>query len=255
MSIHLEDVFYSIGDVQILNGVSIEIIEGEFLTVLGPNGSGKSSLMKVLAGDITPQKGKVIFDGIELKKINISKRAQVRSVMSQSQQIIYDYSVRDIVEMGWISSLNDAYEKDFYIALEEISKKCEIKDILNRRFNSLSGGEQRKVHFARTLIQLNNINQKNKYMFFDEPTANLDISHELNFMNILREKANEGFGIFLILHDLELAYNFSDKIAFMKEGKIMYHGEPNSIYENDILTQIYDVPIYFNKVENKLKYY
>ena len=177
-------------------------------------------------------------------------------MMSQTQNIVYDFDVREIIEMGWLESSIDQANGHLENAIRSISNECGIDHLLKRKFNSLSGGEQRMVHFARTLLQSNGL-QKNlqKYIFFDEPTANLDIKRELNILNVIRKKAKEGFGIFVVLHDLNLAYNFSDRIILIKDGKINKMGDPNDVFEDEILSEVYEVPVYFDKDIGRIKYY
>ena len=256
MTIEVNRISYQINNFSILRDVSLEIKGGEILSIIGPNGSGKSTLMKVLAGDIIPDSGSVIINGKNLNDIEISSRAIVRSMMSQTQNIVYDFDVREIIEMGWLESSIDQAKGHFENAIKLISNECGIGHLLKRKFNSLSGGEQRMVHFARTLLQSNGL-QKNlqKYIFFDEPTANLDIKRELNILNVIRKKAKEGYGIFVVLHDLNLAYNFSDRIILIKDGKISKMGDPNDVFDDDILSEVYEVPVYFDKDIGRIKYY
>ena len=256
MTIEVNRISYKINNFSILRNVSLEIKGGEILSIIGPNASGKSTLMKVLAGDIIPDSGSVIINGKNLNDIEISSRAIVRSMMSQTQNIVYDFDVREIIEMGWLESSIDQANGQFENAIKLISNECGIDHLLKRKFNSLSGGEQRMVHFARTLLQSNGL-QKNlqKYIFFDEPTANLDIKRELNILNVIRKKAKEGYGIFVVLHDLNLAYNFSDRIILIKDGKISKMGDPNDVFDDDILSEVYEVPVYFDKDIGRIKYY
>ena len=256
MTIEVNRISYKINNFSILRDVSLEIKGGEILSIIGPNGSGKSTLMKVLAGDIIPDSGSVIINGKNINDIEISSRAIVRSMMSQTQNIVYDFDVREIIEMGWLESSIDQANGQFENAIKLISNECGIDHLLKRKFNSLSGGEQRMVHFARTLLQSNGL-QKNlqKYIFFDEPTANLDIKRELNILNVIRKKAKEGYGIFVVLHDLNLAYNFSDRIILIKDGKISKMGDPNDVFDDDILSEVYEVPVYFDKDIGRIKYY
>tara|TARA_B100000212_G_scaffold339206_1_gene317138 strand:+ start:562 stop:993 length:432 start_codon:yes stop_codon:yes gene_type:complete len=137
------------------------------------------------------------------------------------------------------------------------SKECEILSLLDRRFNSLSGGEQRRVHFARTLIQLYNKIESNdkRFLILDEPTANLDLLHEIKLIRKLKEKADEGFGVLIVLHDLNIAYNFSDKIALINNGEIKYEGLPNEVLSDEILTSIYKMPIRVDKQNKRINYY
>ena len=257
MSIVVNSAFYSVKDFEIVKDISIEIMPGELLTVLGPNGSGKSTLLKLISGDITPTKGEIFIDSEPLKTISIRRRALKRSVMSQSQQIMYDFSVEDIIRMGWLNDLKNKSNFNFLNILKDISSECEISHLLNRSINNLSGGEQRRVHFARALIQLKNDlnNQDNKYMLLDEPTANLDISYELNLIKILKKEVSNGIGVFLILHDLNLALNFSDKIALLKEGRLVEFGQPKRIFNDKTLSKIYDTPISVDLISKRVNYY
>ena len=257
MSIVVNSAFYSVKDFEIVKDISIEIMPGELLTVLGPNGSGKSTLLKLISGDITPTKGEIFIDSEPLKTISIKRRALKRSVMSQSQQIMYDFSVEDIIRMGWLNDLKNKSNFNFLNILKDISSECEISHLLNRSINNLSGGEQRRVHFARALIQLKNDlnNQDNKYMLLDEPTANLDISYELNLIKILKKEVSNGIGVFLILHDLNLALNFSDKIALLKEGRLVEFGQPKRIFNDKTLSKIYDTPISVDLISKRVNYY
>ena len=255
MSIVVNSAFYSVKDFEIVKDISIEIMPGELLTVLGPNGSGKSTLLKLISGDIAPTKGEIFIDSEPLKTISIKRRALKRSVMSQSQHIMYDFSVKDIIRMGWLNDLKN--KSNFLNILKDVSSECKISHLLNRSINNLSGGEQRRVHFARALIQLKNDlnNQDNKYMLLDEPTANLDISYELNLIKILKKEVSNGIGVFLILHDLNLALNFSDKIALLKEGRLVEFGQPMRIFNDKILSKIYDTPISVDLISKRINYY
>ena len=256
MSIDINNISYSIKDLQILRDVSLTIKKNEVLSLLGPNGSGKSTLLKIISGDIKPQSGSVLFDKINLANINIVDRARIRSVMSQSQDIIYDFSVKEVIEMGWLEGKEFITEK-FDNALHKVGVECEILHLFDKSFNQLSGGEKRKVHFARTLIQMYNkdFETKSRYIMLDEPTANLDISHELQLINILKKKTLEGFGVFLILHDLNLAYHFSDKIALINKGEICAFGTPDDVFKENILTEIYGIDIKFDSATKKISYY
>ena len=257
MSIKVQNIFYEINNNQILKNVSLTIDTGKICSILGPNGSGKSTLVKLISGDIKPQNGFIFFNDRNLNDISIEDRAKIRSVMSQSQQIFFDFSVREIIEMGWIEE-NGMYSiSDINESLQKVAKECEVYSLLDRRFNNLSGGEQRRVHFARTLIQLyNKIELNNKrYLILDEPTANLDLLHELKLIKKLKAKANEGFGVLVVLHDLNIAYNFSDQIALINNGEILHKGLPDDVISEEILTSIYKMPIMVDKKNKRINYY
>tara|TARA_B100000927_G_scaffold22647_1_gene17214 strand:+ start:915 stop:1688 length:774 start_codon:yes stop_codon:yes gene_type:complete len=257
MSLNLESVSLKLDNRQILKDVSLEINEGEIVSVIGPNGAGKSTLLNVLTGDINPDSGEIFYDNKQLKQISIQERAFTRSVMSQMQTLVFNFSVKDVIEMGWLQRGNSDFSNNFSMAFENVTKECNVHNLIHRKFNSLSGGEQRRVHFARTLLQLWRPSESNdpRYLLLDEPTANLDLSSEMLLMNILKKRASLNVGILVILHDLNLASHFADKIAIIKDGEIMAFGEPEKIMEDAFLTSVYEVPIKVKHDPLRVHYY
>ena len=257
MSLSLKSVSLKLDNRQILKDVSLEINEGEIVSVIGPNGAGKSTLLNVLTGDISPDSGNTIYDNKQLNKISIQERAFTRSVMSQMQTLVFNFNVKDVIEMGWLQRGNSDFSSNFSMAFEAVTTECNVNNLVHRKFNSLSGGEQRRVHFARTLLQLWRPSQSNdpRYLLLDEPTANLDLSSEMLLMNILKARASSNVGILVILHDLNLASHFADKIAIMKDGEIKAFGKPEEIMTDDFLTSIYEVPIKVKYEPLRVHYY
>ncbi len=245
MSIKADSINIDLGDRSILNDVSIKIHQGEILSVIGPNGAGKSTLLKSLAGDIKPTSGAIHYDNKDISDVNIQERAFTRSVMSQLQAIAFDFSVKEIIEMGWIDRGESAYATEFENAVMDVVTKCGVKDLISRNFNTLSGGEQRRIHFARTLLQLWRPSDSSdpKYLLLDEPTANLDLTYEVKLLNIVKEAANDETGVMLVLHDLNLAAKFSDKIVLLDKGSVVKIGTPSEVLNSKILSKVYDIEI------------
>ena len=245
MSVRCESIDINLNKREILKNISIEVKEKEILSIIGPNGAGKSTLLKSLAGDINPTNGNIFYDGININQIDIQERAFTRSVMSQLQPIAFDFSVKDIVEMGWIDRGESKYADQFDDAVQEVILKCGVKDLIDRNFNTLSGGEQRRIHFARTLLQLWRPSNSSdpKYLFLDEPTANLDLTYEIKLLNIVKDVAQEGAGVILVLHDLNLAAKFSDKVAILKGGLLIDIGLPKDILKSTLLSDVYEIKV------------
>tara|TARA_Y100000766_G_scaffold112251_1_gene96201 strand:- start:568 stop:1347 length:780 start_codon:yes stop_codon:yes gene_type:complete len=254
MSIYSEKISLKYNDKSILEDINIEIKKGMILSILGPNGAGKSSLLNILSGDIESNIGNVFYDNTDIKNISIQERAFIRSVMSQNQPIVFDFSVRDIVEMGWLDKGNIRYSNNINNAIIGVLNDCEIAHLEKRKFNTLSGGEQRRVHFARSLIQLwrESGNKDSRYLMLDEPTSNLDLSHQIKLMNMLKKLANDGVGILLILHDLNLAFNFSDYIAIIKNGKLFAYDKPLNIINKNILEDVFELTFNVDIIDNKI---
>lgn len=254
MSIYSEKISLKYNDKSILEDINIEIKKGMILSILGPNGAGKSSLLNILSGDIESNIGNVFYDNTDIKNISIQERAFIRSVMSQNQPIVFDFSVRDIIEMGWLDKGNIKYSNNINNAIIGVLNDCEIAHLEKRKFNTLSGGEQRRVHFARSLIQLwrESDNKDSRYLMLDEPTSNLDLSHQIKLMNMLKKLANDGVGILLILHDLNLAFNFSDYIAIIKNGKLFAYDKPLNIINKNILEDVFELTFNVDIIDNKI---
>ncbi len=257
MSIKAESISIQFGQNQILNDVSIEIPEGEIIGIIGPNGAGKSTLLNILSGNLISSSGRVLYDGKLLDDISIQKRAFTRSVMAQTQPLVFDFSVREIIEMGWLQSAKVGYVMELNEAVKQISSACGVESILERKFNKLSGGEQRRVHFARTLLQLWRSWESKKpgYLLLDEPTANLDLSFEVLLMNILKERASMNYGVLIILHDLNLASRYCDKTAVLKDGKLISFGYTNEVLTENLLSEVYGLPIKIDQKSKIITYY
>ena len=257
MSIKAKNLSFAYSDKTILSDITLEVISGEILTVVGPNGSGKSTFLKLLSGDLQPTQGNIFYHEEPLQKISIMNLAKMRSVMTQSTQIIYDYTVREIIEMGWINQGFTTSLRDFNSALTEVSKKCDVDGLLDMKFNYLSGGEKKRVHFARTLLQIWNKDHdlKKKYILLDEPSSNLDLYRELQLIRVLQNEAKLGLGVLLIIHNLNLAMKYSNKIAVLNNGKIAYYGDNMGLIGNDLLSTVFNIPISVDKNLKGINFY
>ena len=257
MSISIDSVSLNINGANIIKDISFTMNPGELITILGPNGSGKSTLLRVISGDLLPTKGEVTIDNVPLSNMSFKTQALKRSVMSQSQQILYDYSVQEIIEMGWVDYADNGSVEIIKQKCIKVAEECFVDHLMKRNFNTLSGGEQRRVHFARTLLQIDHQYDsiENRYMFLDEPTANLDLLFELQLIRLLKAKAEKGIGVLLIIHDLNLASKFSDKIAILKKGKLSAFGEPFEVFKSKTLSDIFGLAMHVDLKTLKVTYY
>ena len=139
MSVEVKNLSWEVNSKKILDDISLSISSGEIITILGPNGAGKSSFLKIISGDLQCTEGQVYFDQSNLDDISIQDRSFIRSVMSQSQDVVYDFSTREIIEMGWLDRGISSYSEDFKKAIDQISEECSVKNLLEQSFNTLSG--------------------------------------------------------------------------------------------------------------------
>ena len=240
----------------IIDDVDVTIEVGQLSAVIGPNGAGKSTLLSGLAGDLAPSKGVVTIDDKPIKKFSPANLAKMRSVMYQSNNIVFDFLVEEILIMGWI---RDTFGRSPLAVktMVELAEICGVSNLLGRSFLTLSGGEKQRVQFCRALIQLWRPEGENgpRYLLLDEPTSSLDVSHELGVLRVLKELTEKETGILVVLHDLNLASYFSDNIYLMGGGRVIASGETPEVIRSETLSEVYVTPISVEERKGKLHVY
>lgn len=257
MTIKSHGISLLINGEKIISHLDLEIIPGEITAILGPNGAGKSTALKILAGDIQPSYGDVKYNNINLSEISIVERARLRSVMSQSQTVAFDFTTLEIIEMGWIHENNESYSFSYADALEEIINICDLHSLLFRRFNTLSGGEQKRVNFARILLQLwiPKTDNYSRYLLLDEPFTNLDIFHELKMLKIIKSYLSKNVGILIVLHDLNIARKLADNVTLMRDGRTIRQGPTDEVFQEDLLSKTFNTCVKVNDTSPKITFF
>ncbi|MBA59945.1 MAG: heme ABC transporter ATP-binding protein [Gammaproteobacteria bacterium] len=256
MTLSADELMVSRRGQNIIDGVDISLELGNLSAVIGPNGAGKSTLLSALAGDLEPTKGSITVDGKPIEHFSPSNLAKVRSVMYQSNNIVFDFLVEEILIMGWI---RDTFGRSPFAikAVSELAEICGVSELLGRSFLTLSGGEKQRVQFCRALVQLWRPDQEfgPRYLLLDEPTSNLDVSYELGVLEILKDMTEKETGVLVVLHDLNLASYFSDRIYLMNKGRVFACGEPSEVIRSDTLSDVYGTPISVEDRNGKLHVY
>ncbi len=233
MNIELDTVTYSIGSKIILKDVSLQINPGELHILLGRNGAGKSSLFKILTSEIAPTSGKILFFNKPLDGYTKKQIAKLRAVLSQETVVNFPYTAKEIVSFGRFPyDTSERENEDIRNSCIKRTSACHLEE---QNFYTLSGGEKQKIQFARVLTQL--WGNPPKFLFMDEPIASLDLPTQFQLLTICKELTKEGFGVFIILHDLNLASIFADKITILSSGKIRKSGEPLKILSPELIEE------------------
>ena len=244
--IDVKNITYSYDGVQnAVENIKFSVDQGEIISIIGPNGSGKSTILKCVSGYLSPQSGEVL---VHYKNINDYTAKEIAKAMSLIQQhfaLDYDFTVMQVVLMGrnpHIKRLQSESEEDYRIANDAL-KKAEIYHLKSRSITSLSGGEWQRMILARALCQQSSI------MLLDEPITGLDIKHQVNLMSIIAKLSKQSkISAVFVLHDLNLANHYSDRIILLHQGHVFKSGKPQEIITKENLEFVYETPI--NIIDN-----
>jgi len=240
MSIDIEGLSFAFGTTRVLKDISLSIEKGEFLALMGPNGSGKTTLLRCLMNYLTPKQGGVLVDAKPVHTMTDKEIAQLFAVVPQSSPTDFSFTAYEMVMMGRIphakSRLSSEKESDVK-AVREAMKRTGTWEFADREFAGLSGGERQRVIIARALAQDPQI------LLLDEPTVYLDITGQLEIMDLLRELNRSGLTIIAVMHDINLASRYCGKIALLHEGRLESHGTPQEVFTPENVMRIYDVEV------------
>ena len=243
MTIGCENISFSYGEKLVLDNISIQFEKGSLYGVLGPNGSGKTTFLKVLNGVLKSKYGKVKVDDKNIEKLTTREIAKKIAVVPQSTSINFDFSVKDIVMMGryaHVGRFSRESNEDRKI-VNEILRNLGLVELKNRSFKELSGGEQQKTIIARALAQ------QSKIILLDEPTTHLDINYQIELMELLKKYVKDGLIVIIVLHDINIATQFCDKIILIHQGEIKAFGNVENTITRDNIKSIYNVDVILRK--------
>lgn len=237
-----EKIYYRIGKKQILNGISAEFHPGEFNMILGPNGSGKSTFLKIFSGEVSGYEGSVLYNDHKISNLKKEELAKYRAVMSQQPELSFPLTVDEVVMMGRYPHFSFNPGKKDETICNEVMERMNLTEFKERNYLTLSGGEKQRVQYARVLAQVWEKPVSGfRYLFLDEPLASLDINYQQEFLQIARELAKEGIVLVAVMHDINLAIQFADKLFFLKEGELVDHGKPKEILTEDLIKKVFNI--------------
>jgi len=234
------------GSPWVLSNVSLQVRAGEMLGLVGPNGSGKTSLLKLLAKLMTPQQGGIVFHGKPLETLTPAEVARQLAFVPQDNQPSFAFSVAETVLMGrhphrsrsrWDYGFGWDSAEDCAIAWQAMTT-MDVVHLAERSVMDLSGGERQRTVIARALAQTPTV------LLLDEPTAFLDLQHQVEICSVLRSlKEERGLTIVMVSHDLNLASQYCDRIVMLKEGSVFAMGAPPEVLRPDALQAVYGVNV------------
>ena len=236
MMLEVKGLTFGYSEVPVLRDVNIKLVKGKVLGIIGPNGSGKSTLLKCINRILRPQSGKILLDGMDLNDMEIQDIAKRIGYVPQGNGRSFPATVFDTILLGRIPHITWRPGKKDMKMVAAVIEMLDMGDIAFREMNELSGGQKQKVTIGRALAQEPNL------LLLDEPTANLDLKHQLEVLSIVKDLAKDGISAMIAIHDLTLAARFCDSFVMLKKGKVFALGGPG-IFSPDNIQKVYDVKV------------
>jgi len=239
MKITTRDLTVFYGEIPAIRSVDLMINSGELVTLLGPNGSGKSTLLKCMGRALTPDRGTVFLNEQNVAHLSARKLATIIAAVEQEVQVAFDFTVREVVEMGrfpYLGRGESAGTRDKQ-AIQYALETTGIAALGSRNIHDLSGGEKQRVFLALALAQ------EPRVLLLDEPTSGLDIHYRLKIMDTVQQLSATGITVITAIHDLNLAANYSDRVVLLSGGTVVNVGGPEQVLTRENILKVFGVDV------------
>lgn len=243
------DVSYSIGGATLVDRASLALAGGEVVGLLGANGAGKSTFLKLVSGELVPASGAIKLHGRDVHGLKPRELADERAVVAQSSELSFSFTAREVVLLGATVPGFDIKMPALDAACSQAMRHVDIEHLAERSYPSLSGGERQRVQIARALCQLHSAERRSEkapVLLLDEPTSSLDIAHQRMVLDVVRARAVSGTAVLAVLHDVNLAAAYCDRLIMMRKGRIIASGTPKEVITSAVLSEAYGCTIKAN---------
>jgi iron complex transport system ATP-binding protein len=236
-----QSLSFAVGGARLVDAIDLRIGAGEMIAIVGPNGAGKSTLLRMLSGDLRPTSGQVQLGQRDIHVFPPRQLAQHRAMLSQHVSVTFPFTVEEIVRMGAGDRSQAAAQPLVDATLGEVG----LERFRHRQLPTLSGGEQQRAHFARVLVQLacGEAQHGPGLLLLDEPTSSLDMRHQIDLVETARRRAQNGTAVVAVLHDLNLAMRFADRIVLLHHGKLAIDGGRAEAITAETIRRIFEVDV------------
>ncbi|MEV3875434.1 ATP-binding cassette domain-containing protein [Streptomyces sp. NPDC049906] len=244
--IEFTDIRKSYGDDTVLGPVSGQIPAGGVTSLVGPNGAGKSTLLTIIGRLTEPTSGTVTVDGLDIHRAKSPEVARTLSILRQENHFTARVTVRELVSFGRFPHSRGRLTPECVAKVEEALDFLHLGDLQHRYLDQLSGGQRQRAYVAMVLAQ------DTRYVLLDEPLNNLDMKHSVRMMGQLRRAADElGKTVVLIVHDINFAATYSDRIIALRDGHIAASDTVDAMMRAEVLTEVFDTPVQIHEVDGK----
>jgi len=255
--IECQNLSYQVQEKALINQLSCEFTSAKIHVVLGKNGAGKSTLLALLSKELQPTMGYVVWQNQTLDQMSYADLAQKRAVLPQLQSPAFSISVQELVQLGAQvqQGLNAQQTKEI---CQIVMQACDVVNLAQRDVMQLSGGEQKRAQLARVLAQIWPIEAfdtglvnpfKNRWLFLDEWTNNLDLHHQQSLAQLFKQLALQGLGIIMVLHDINLCAQIADEVLLLNQGKLFKQGKVSEVLTAQTIQQALNLDVQITHIE------
>lgn len=232
-----------VGAKVLIEDISLDLAPGEFLAVIGPNGAGKSTMLSALAGDRPMASGFVLLDGRPIKQVSKAALARRRAVLPQHSAVAFDFTGMQIAMLGLLAYRDQLSERQMRGLAERALHETEALAFAERPYTVLSGGERQRVQLARVLAQCDANPEACPFLLLDEPISGLDLAHQHAALASARRRADRGMGVLAVLHDINMAARYADRVAILENGRMTAIGASEVMLTPERLSAVFATPI------------
>lgn len=224
------------GEKEVVSNVTLDIEKGMITSFIGPNGAGKSTLLSMISRLIDSNEGEIRIDGNSLKNWKSSELAKKISILKQNNNLNIKLTVRELISFGRYPYSKGKLNREDERLIDQAISYMQLQDMEERYISELSGGQRQRAYIAMVIAQ------NTEYILLDEPLNNLDMKNAVEIMKILRNLVDElGRTVLIVIHDINFASCYSDKIVALQDGKIKYHDDTDKIINSRVLSELYDM--------------
>lgn len=232
--IELDDVQLSFGDVAVLDGIDLTVEPGEFVAIVGPNGAGKTTVLRAINGVLEPDAGHIRLDGQPASSLSARAISRQVATVPQNTHVGFSFRAEQIVEMGRTPHRSRLDWSDDADPVDAALEQTETTHLRDRQVDDLSGGERQRILLARAIAQ------EPRALLLDEPTASLDINHQIRVLGLVEDLVDDGRAALAAIHDLDLAARYCDRLLLLHDGEIRSRGRPENVLEDPILADAFE---------------
>jgi heme transport system ATP-binding protein len=242
MALIARNVSVHLAGFDLLSDIEVVVAPGQVTAIVGPNGAGKSSLLRVITGELPATFGEVRLNQRRFQEWQPEKRGRHLAVLPQLMPLNFPFTAAEVVALGRIPH-NTGRERDRNI-VDAALKRVDASYLVKRFYTQMSGGEKQRVQLARVLAQIwEPVEDGPRYLVLDEPTSAFDLSHQQMTLEIVREFADQGVGILMVLHDLNLAARCADNLVVLTCGRVAAQGSPKEVLTEELVASVFNVSV------------